>query len=91
MTRECFYLASFVLLAVADGFGTRVTLFKHHRTHVSSTASTQGARNSGGSVSDVHAAGGAEGDSRIDADPDALKKWFSRVGGAIGPVSLEGK
>lgn len=42
-------------------------------------------------MSDVRAVGGVEGDSRIDADPDALEEWFSRVGGAIGPVVLEGE
>lgn len=96
MTGGCLYLASFVLLAIADGFGARVTLFERH-AHVSSTASSRGTRSSSsssssrGSVSCVRAAGGVEGDSRIDADPDALEEWFSGVGGAIGPVTLEGE
>lgn len=82
MKRRRLFLVSFGLLAAADGFGKRFVTFSKHQHHHHHD------RNRGG-VS-MLAEEGVEGDGRIDADPDALEQWVSRMGGAIGPVVLEG-
>ena len=82
MKRKRCSLVPLGLLAVADGFGSRFAAFpmRHQHEH----------RVRGGGIS-MLGDEGMEGDSRIDPDPDALEQWVSRMGGAIGPVVLEGK
>lgn len=43
------------------------------------------------SVAYLSVEGGKDEDSRIDADPEELLKWFAGVGGLVGSVELEGK
>lgn len=82
MKRKRCCLVPLGLLAVADGFGSRFPAFRSQHQH-------DHHRVRGGGVS-MLAEEGVEGDSRIDPDPDALEDWVSRMGGAIGPVVLEG-
>lgn len=89
MKRKRCCLVPLGLLAYADGFGSRFAAFpfKHqHRQHQHDHRVR-----AGGGVSMLLAEEGMEGDSRIDSDPDALEEWVSRMGGAIGPVVLEGE
>lgn len=79
--RCCFVFIGW--LATAEGFGNRFAAspFKQHQHDRVSR---------GSGISMLAAEGAAEGDGRIEADPDALEEWVSRMGGAIGPVVLDG-
>lgn len=86
MKRKQWSLAPFGVLAVADGFFCKFAAFPFRRT-----LQHQHDRVRGGTGASVLAEEGTDGDSRIDADSDALEEWVSRMGGAIGPVVLEGR
>lgn len=79
--RCCLVPFGLLVLAFADGFGNRFAAFKQQNR--------SSRRGRGGGVS-LLTEEGRDGDSRIDPDPGALEEWVSRLGGAIGPVVLEG-
>lgn len=94
MKRNRCWVVPFLLLAGAQGFGTKLASLKHYGSLLTGyhpCCSNTPRFSNTVVVSCQRAEGSAERDNRIDPNPEALQQWFSSVGGAIGPVGLEGE